>query len=383
MRVVLFYHSLISDWNHGNAHFLRGIVRELQRLGQDARVFEPANGWSLRQLIAEQGAGPIVEFGAQFPTMHSSFYDPDGAPLDILLDGADLVLVHEWNDPELVRAIGQHHRRRGDYVLLFHDTHHRSITAPDEMQRYDLDDYDGVLAFGEIIRDIYLGEQWAPRAWTWHEAADTDLFRPLPAVQPEPSGDLVWVGNWGDGERSRELHDYLIGPVEKLKLRARVHGVRYPQDGLAALRRAGIDFAGWRPNYRVPEIFANFRCTLHLPRRPYREQLPGIPTIRVFEALACGIPLICLQWDDAERLFTPGADYLVADSPDEMADQIRAVLRDPELARRLAEHGLATIHRRHTCRHRVQELLSILDDVRRPAQPLRSTLPVEQGALVP
>ena len=56
----------------------------------------------------------------------------------------------------------------------------------------------------------------------------------------------------------------------------------------------------------MPEVFARFRVTVHVPRRPYVEALPGIPTIRVFEALACGIPLVCAPWDDAEGLFTPG-----------------------------------------------------------------------------
>jgi hypothetical protein len=56
-RFVLFYRSLVSDWNHGNAHFLRGIVGELMALGQHVKVFEPANGWSLRNLREQQGDG--------------------------------------------------------------------------------------------------------------------------------------------------------------------------------------------------------------------------------------------------------------------------------------------------------------------------------------
>ena len=49
---------------------------------------------------------------------------------------------------------------------------------------------------------------------------------------------------------------------------------------------------------------------MHVPRGPYAEALPGIPTIRVFEALACGIPLVSAPWDDCEGLFQPGRDYL-------------------------------------------------------------------------
>ena len=49
MRIVYFTHSLLSCWNHGNAHFLRGVLRELAARGHDVRAFEPANGWSRAQ----------------------------------------------------------------------------------------------------------------------------------------------------------------------------------------------------------------------------------------------------------------------------------------------------------------------------------------------
>jgi spore maturation protein CgeB len=87
--------------------------------------------------------------------------------------------------------------------------------------------------------------------------------------------------------------------------------------------------------------------------------LPGIPTIRPFEALACGIPLVSAPWDDAEHLFTPGQDYLVVHSGAEMKSTLRQLLDDPAKRRRLAEHGCETIRRRHTCAHRVNELLVI------------------------
>jgi spore maturation protein CgeB len=100
-----------------------------------------------------------------------------------------------------------------------------------------------------------------------------------------------------------------------------------------------------------------------VPRRPYVESLPGIPTIRVFEALACGIPLVSSPWEDAEGLFTPGADFLVARDGAEMREHLAMLLAEPETASRLAEHGLRTILARHTCAHRVDELLAIHDDL--------------------
>jgi spore maturation protein CgeB len=98
---------------------------------------------------------------------------------------------------------------------------------------------------------------------------------------------------------------------------------------------------------------------VHVPRRPYVEALPGVPTIRVFEALACGIPLVSAPWDDAERLFREG-DYLRARDGRELMTLLGEVLHDRGLAAELARHGRQTILERHTCAHRARELLAIV-----------------------
>jgi spore maturation protein CgeB len=361
MRIVMFYHSLVSDWNHGNAHFLRGVVRELLARGNDVSVLEPADAWSRENLVREQGKRSIAAFHRAYPGLQSRSYRPKTLDLDRELESADLVLVHEWNDQDLVEAVGRHRALRGGYHLLFHDTHHRSVTNREDMARYRLESYDGVLAFGEVIRRRYLDEGWAQRVWTWHEAADVAVFRHYPARQCE--GDLVWIGNWGDEERTAELEEFLIGPVEALRLRARMHGVRYPSSARQRLSEAGISYGGWLPNHVVPEVFARFRVTVHVPRRPYVAALPGIPTIRVFEALACEIPLICSPWDDAEGLFTPGEDYLVARDGGEMRQLLAFVLADQQAARAMAERGRKTILARHTCTHRVDELMGIVEEL--------------------
>jgi spore maturation protein CgeB len=343
VKIVYLTHSLVSDWNHGNAHFLRGVVTELQQRGHDVDVWEPRDGWS-RMHLDERA---VADFHDSFPHLHPHRYGPD-VDVQELVDGADVVLVHEWNDPALVAAVGA---ASGTFTLLFHDTHHRAVTAPEELEQYDLTGYDGVLAFGEALSELY--RERGLRAWTWHEAADTRVFKPLDA---EPDGDLVWVGNWGDGERTEELREFLLRPAEALELDGSVYGVRYPEDSLDAVSRAGLAYRGWVANHRVPELFARHRVTVHVPRRAYRESLPGIPTIRPFEALACGIPLVSAPWDDVEGLFSEGEDYLVARNGREMVEHLRASLADPCLA----AHGLATIRARHTCAHRVDELLAIV-----------------------
>lgn len=364
MRVAMFYHSILSDWNHGNAHFLRGIASELLARNHEVVVYEPRDGWSAANLVKEHGPESLDVLSPTYPRFYVVRYDLPALDVSTALRDVDLVLVHEWNDPELVIRIGAHRKCHDHYCLLFHDTHHRAVSELHKITEFDLRSYDGVLAYGASLREIYLKNGLAENVWVWHEAADTRVFHSkFENGRHQPTdffdGDVVWIGNWGDDERVAELHEFFIEPVVQLGLKARVYGVRYPACAIAALQNAGIEYAGWLPNFRVPDVFNRFRATVHIPRRPYVAQLPGIPTIRPFEALACGIPLICAPWNDVEGLFSPGRDYLIANNSAEMIDHLRRVLGDPEFAAQLSRNGLQTIARSHTCVHRVDQLLSI------------------------
>ena len=361
MRLAYFTHSLASCWNHGNAHFLRGVLRELGAMGHAVEAFEPAGAWSLKNLLRDHGEAGLGAYRAAYPELRSTAFS-DAEALD--LNGFDAVVVHEWNDPALVARLGWLRRQGARFRLLFHDTHHRAVSDPDAIRAFDLDGYDGVLAFGEALAAVYRGWGWGGRAWVWHEAADLRLFRPPEAgadgSEAPPRKGLVWIGNWGDGERSAELEGYLFRPARALGLPLDVYGVRYPAEALATLARHGARHHGWAPNAAVPGIFARHLATAHVPRRHYVEALPGIPTIRVFEALACGIPLVSAPWRDAEGLFRVGWDFLMARDEAEMASHLRAVRDDPALRRALAASGLETVRARHGCEHRAAELLGIL-----------------------
>jgi spore maturation protein CgeB len=274
------------------------------------------------------------------------------------------VIVHEWNEPYLIAKLGGLRRLGAPFTLLFHDTHHRAVSEPEAMQAYDLSSYDGVLAFGEALTEVYRGWGWGGRVWTWHEAADLRRFHP-PEQEGERNG-LVWIGNWGDGERTEELEQFMFRPARDARMLLDIYGVRYPDEAKSMLARYGAHYHGWAPNAAAPEIFARHLATVHVPRRYYATILPGIPTIRVFEALACGIPLVSAPWEDAEGLFRPGEDYLIARDGEEMQRHLAAIRRDPDLRASLVASGLETIRDRHSCAHRVDELLEIVASLTQP-----------------
>jgi spore maturation protein CgeB len=363
MKIVFFIHSAVSDWNHGNAHFVRGLMSALTRMGHDVVSYEPRGAWSVENLLRDHGVGPIVDFARAYPEIDVRSYDPQSPSLsDDLADavaGADLVLVHEWNDPHVVNALPALVRAAGG-IPLFHDTHHRPVSQPEAIARFDLRAYDGVLAFGDVLRDVYRERFGVARAWTFHEAADVVRFKPLDLPK---STDVIWIGNWGDEERTQELRDYWLGAAKRYpELRFAAHGVRYPEYALAELAAAGVEFRGWAPSVTVPQAFARSRVTLHVPRRAYVQILRGIPTIRVFEALACGIPLVSAPWLDSEGLFEPG-DYVPVDTPEALWQALHRFATDDDARAEQAERGLRSILARHTCDHRSVQLMEIVAEL--------------------
>ena len=215
MQVVLFCHSLVSCWNHGNAHFLRGVVRELQARGhavagaRAGRRLEPAATWCASRARRRSSA-----IGAPFPPDCVPTYARRALDLEQALDGADLVLVHEWNDARADRAARPPPSRR------------RALPAP--VPRHPSPGAhpargDGALPARRLRRRARLRRGAArdlPAPAAGRGAPGPGTRRPTCAASSRcparaPELDLVWIGNWGDDERTAELHEFLLEPVRR------------------------------------------------------------------------------------------------------------------------------------------------------------------------
>jgi len=143
----IFAHSWISDWNHGNSHFLRGLAQELLKDGHETRCYEERDGWSMKNLVKESeqcAAEAWIRFRKAFPDLDVRFYarsDEFEQYLASELRNADVVLIHEWNSSEVVASILAL-RSKLKFRALFHDTHHRAYTSPKEILRMPLDQFD-------------------------------------------------------------------------------------------------------------------------------------------------------------------------------------------------------------------------------------------------
>jgi spore maturation protein CgeB len=359
VRFALFYQSIISDWNHGNAHFLRGLMRALQARGHQTVCYEQADNWSLRNLLLES-PGAIRTFESTFPDLRYERYNL-GPQLEgwlrERLQGTDVAIVHEWNEPEVIELLARLCAQLG-VRAMFHDTHYRVVLDDEYRAQLGLERFADILAYSPSVAERY-HQLGFTNVQVIHEAADTTVFQPL---EVPISHDVVFVGNYGDGDRNDELEQYVFGPRRALpELRFAMYGVRYPEPVLARMRNGlDVDYGGWLSNVEVPRVYSASKVVLHVPRRQYVELLPGTPTIRVFEALASSACLVSLPWPDTDGLFTAGEDYVVAHSPDEMRDLLAELCRDEAARGRLGRQGRATILARHTCDHRAAELLEIL-----------------------
>ncbi|HEY0796252.1 MAG TPA: glycosyltransferase [Acidisarcina sp.] len=366
LRIAYFAHSLRSDWNNGNAHFLRGLMRALTQLGHEVIVYEPETEWSVTNLRQEAlGERSLQQFANFYPDLSVITYNracssPEQC-FSHLLRGTDIVILHEWNPPHLAQTLLGLREQLG-YKLLFHDTHHRASSSPEQMRSFGLHSFDGVVAFGAVLAKIYREGLQIKRVWTLHEAADTSIFKPFVDI-PRENG-IVWIGNWGEGERATEIGQFLLQPVKALRDLAltTIYGVRYPIEALDGLREAEARYGGYLPNLDAPRLYASAAMTVHIPRQQYTQAMKGIPTIRVFEALACGVPVVSAPWQDIEGLFRPG-DFQFAANSTEMTAAMRCLLLDRTAAEDQAARGLESILSRHTCAHRAAELTAICEEV--------------------
>jgi spore maturation protein CgeB len=111
MNIAFLGHSIVSDWNHGNAHFFRGLIKALHRRGHHVTFFEPRGAWSLAKLQQQQNVSEqeaLAAFSDRFPFVTPHFYD-ETTDWRETLTAFDATLVHEWTDTPLVRDLATCH----------------------------------------------------------------------------------------------------------------------------------------------------------------------------------------------------------------------------------------------------------------------------------
>ncbi len=345
MRIVILGLTITSSWGNGHATTFRGLVRGLARRGHQVLFLERDKPWyaSHRDL-------------PQPPHGDTRLYDG----LDDLerrfsaaIAAADLVILGSYV-PEGV-AVGRLVQRLARGLTAFYDIDTPVTLAalaagrcdylsPDVLRGFDLYlSFTGGPTLDELERRF-----GARAARPLYCSADPDLYRPDPAVPVR--WDLGYLGTYS-ADRQPTLDALLSAPAAAWPAgRFVVAGPQYP-DGLA------WPGAVERIEHLPPDCHRAFYCgqrfTLNVTRADMVRRGHS-PSVRLFEAAACGVPIISDDWPGLDRLFRPGVEILIARSP---GDVLRLLRTLPEPRRRaVAAAAHARVLAAHTADHRAAEL---------------------------
>ena len=263
MRVVYATHSLESCWNHGNAHFLRGVLRALTVQGHEVLAVEPEECWSRANLVADAGVAALEGWRTHYPDLVSRRV-AEGSDPATWLDGADLVIVHEWTAPRH-RGPDRGAAPGGGAVPAAVPRHPPPARSANRRRcrrstcRATMPCWPSARRWPRSIG----GWGWEGRVFVWHEAADTFSVPPARRTRPArqaPCGSAIGATASAPPSWSRSF----LPPLHCAAIPLDIHGVRYPAEALAMLERYGAP---------LPRLAAE-------PRRPGRLRAPRLHRAR-------------------------------------------------------------------------------------------------------
>ena len=352
MRLVVLGLSLSSSWGNGHATTFRALLKEFAARGHDILFLERDVPWY---------------------ASNRDMADPDYCQLEYYadLDGlekwrgdiadADAVMVGSYV-PEGV-AVGRYVQENAEGVTAFYD-----IDTPVTLAKLERGDfeylspeiipgYDVYLSFtgGPTLRHLERHYK-SPAARALYCSVDPSVYSPLDVPK---KWDLSYLGTYSP-DRQPTLERLLIEPARRMPDRKFVvAGPQYPSD---IEWPANVERIEHCPPADHARFYAASRFTLNVTRADMIAA-GWSPSVRLFEAGACGVPVISDRWEGIDDLLTPGSEIILADTSDEV---IAALAGD---GAQLGAAARAKILSAHTAAHRAAELEALLTGarVREPA----------------
>ncbi|MFC7734679.1 glycosyltransferase [Roseomonas sp. GCM10028921] len=362
LRVVVLGLSLSSSWGNGHATTYRALLRAFAARGHRVLFLERDVPW-----YAQHRDLPSPDF------CDFALY-PDLAALEgwrAAIAGADAVIVGSYV-PEGV-AVGRLVQSTARGTTAFYD-----IDTPVTLAKLERGDeeylspalipgYDLYLSFtgGPTLARLER-DYGSPAARQLYCSVDEAAYQPLGLP---PRWDLSYLGTYSS-DRQPVLERLLIEPARRApELRFAVAGPQYPGD---IDWPANVERIEHVPPAEHPAFYAGSRFTLNVTRADMI-RAGHSPSVRLFEAGACGVPIISDRWDGIETLLRPERELLLADGPE---DVLRALRDMPEARRRAMGEALrARVLSEHTASHRAAELEGHLREAMRRRAPSRQAEP--------
>jgi spore maturation protein CgeB len=351
MKLVIFGLTVSSSWGNGHATIWRGLCSALARQGHRVQFFERD-----------------VPYYANHRDLHHT-------------DHFDIVLYRSWEEvlPEARSAVREADcavvtsycpdgRAASDLVVefatgmkLFYDLdtpvtlgRMQAGEDVDYIPIYGLEPFDLVLSYtgGPALTELQtrLG---ARRVAPLYGCADPSIHKPVAPV-PRYSCDLSYLGTYA-ADRQATLEELFVEPARRYpEKRFVIGGAQYPMEFPWT---NNIWFVRHLPPPEHPAFYSSSKLTLSVTRAAMAE-MGYCPSGRLFEAAACGTPVISDTWEGLDSFFEPGREILLASSA---GDVERALELDPEELKRIGQAARSRALAEHTADHRSLELLSLFE----------------------
>ncbi|RUT84702.1 MULTISPECIES: glycosyltransferase [unclassified Mesorhizobium] len=362
MQMVIFGLTVTSSWGNGHATLWRGLIRALAR-----------RGWS-------------ITFFERDTPYYAGTRDLDH------LDGGNIVLYPDWED---IRRVAEQTIKRSDVVIVTSycpdavDASRLAQQAGRGLQVfYDLDtpvtlarieqgerpsyfgpeglaDFDLVLSYtGGPAIDALKAVLGARHVVPLYGHVDPDQHRPA-TPRAEFKADLSYLGTYAP-DRQAAVENLLVRPAARLPdQRFIIGGAQYPQEFPWS---DNIFFVRHLPPADHPAFFSSSRLTLNVTREAMAQK-GWCPSGRLFEAAACGVPIVTDTWPGLSSFFEPGSEILLAHDTDDVVAALALPAGELDAIKTRARQRVLD---EHTSGRRAAELDQILNDAfqRSPGEPM-------------
>jgi spore maturation protein CgeB len=352
VKIVIFGLTISSSWGNGHATLWRGLCKYLVRAGHSIVFFErdvPYYAGARDQPEIPGGRLVLfsswseVRFAAQTELRDADFaivtsYCPDAlAATELILDqGHAIPVFYDLDTPVTLARL-----RAGETV---------SYIGPDRLEQFRL-----VLSFtgGQRLFDEFRQKLGARIIYPLYGHVDAEIHRPVPP-QPHYQADLSYLGTFSE-DRQQALETLFVSPARARRdLRFLIGGAQYPPDFPWS---PNIYFVRHLPPSEHAPFFASSRLTLNVTRRAMAE-MGWCPSGRLFEAAACGAPLISDTWAGIEEFFKPGEEILLAHDEN---DTLAALQIGGEELSRIARRARERTLDQHSSDKRAMQLVALLE----------------------
>jgi spore maturation protein CgeB len=322
LNIVILGLSITSSWGNGHATTYRALVKALAARGHSVTFLERDVAWYRQHRDM-----------ARLPYCQVELYEAlRDVPLRFgeLIARADLVILGSYVPDGAVLGDWITSTARG--ITAFYD-----IDTPVTLKRLESGDVDYISARLIPRFDIYLSftggptldlienMYGSPRARALYCSADPGMHLPS---ESKPIWTLGYLGTYSE-DRQAALDHLLLEPARRMPgHRFVVAGAQYPKD---VQWPSNVELIEHLPPAAHPLFYCRQRYTLNLTR-PDMAAAGFSPSVRLFEAAACGAPVISDSWPGMETFFIPGKEVLLADSTDAV---LRVLKEFPERQRGL------------------------------------------------